>query len=242
MGASVSLRLSSSTQNGIEPTYLDDDPWKTLVQAETFEEAFLKGGGIVATHQGVFVGSEQCQYYGIRLFSIVEKLIDRIHPDRFAFNLYHNACPYCGGYGFLKSYPLEKWVDKRFAPLDPRMTSLGLHRVMPKATIAHFAKEGLFDFSVAPNELTSDEFHILLYGFKAYRFKKPGKAGVVEDDFWEWRGLNSYLYNNAQKLGVGDSVNSELKWRKCPFCAAGFRSTVTRYLREGKSIASYLKN
>ena len=223
-------------------TYLDDDPWKTLVQAETFEEAFLKGGGIVATHQGVFVGSEQCQYYGIRLFSIVEKLIDRIHPDRFAFNLYHNACPYCGGYGFLKSYPLEKWVDKRFAPLDPRMTSLGLHRVMPKATIAHFAKEGLFDFSVAPNELTSDEFHILLYGFKAYRFKKPGKAGVVEDDFWEWRGLNSYLYNNAQKLGVGDSVNSELKWRKCPFCAAGFRSTVTRYLREGKSIASYLKN
>ena len=142
----------------------------------------------------------------------------------------------------MKSYPLEKWVDKRFAPLDPRMTSLGLHRVMPKATIAHFAKVGLFDFSVAPNELTSDEFHILLYGFKAYRFKKPGKAGVVEDDFWEWRGLNSYLYNNAQKLGVGDSVNSELKWRKCPFCAAGFRSTVTRYLREGKSIASYLKN
>lgn len=221
-------------------THLDDDPWRALVQAETFEEAFLKGGGMVATHQGKFVGSEQCQYYGIRLFSIAEKLIDRIHPDRFAFNLYRNACPYCDGYGFLKSYPFENFVDKRFSPLDPKMTSLGLHRVMPKATIAHFAKEGLFDFSVAPNALTSDEYHILLYGFKAYRFKKPGKDGVVEDDFWEWRGLNSYLYNNAQKLGVGDALNADLKWRKCPFCAAGFRSVVTRYLRDGKTIASYL--
>ena len=223
-------------------THLDDDPWRALVQAKTFEEAFLKGCGMVATHQGAFVGTEQCQYYGIRLFSIAEKLIDRIHPNRFAFNLYRNACPYCDGYGFLKSYPLEKLIDKRFSPLDPKMTSLGLSRVIPKTTITHFAKEGLFDFSVAPNALTSDEYNILLYGFKAYRFKKQGKDGVVEDDFWEWRGLNSYLYNNAQKLGVGDVLNADLKWRKCPFCAAGFRSTVTRYLRKGKSIASYLKD
>lgn len=223
-------------------THLGDNPWRALVQAETFEEAFLKGCGMVATHQGAFVGIEQCQYYGIRLFSIAEKLIDRIHPNRFAFNLYRNACPYCGGYGFLKSYPFEKLIDKCFSPLDPKMTSLGLYRVIPKATITYFAKEGLFDFSVAPNTLTSDEYNILLYGFKAYRFKKPGKDGVVEDDFWEWRGLNSYLYNNAQKLGVGDVLNADLKWRKCPFCAAGFRSTVKHYLRKGKSIVSYLKD
>jgi excinuclease ABC subunit A len=220
--------------------HLDDDPWKTLVKADTFEEAFLKGGGVVATHQGIFPGSEKCQYYGIRLFSVTEKLIDGISPFRFAFNLYRNACSHCGGYGHLKSYPFEKWIDRRFSPLDPNMTSFGLHRVVPKATIAHFAKERLFDFSVAPNALTSEEYHILLYGFKAYRFRKPSKAGVVEDDFWEWRGLNSYIYHNSLKLSGKEDLNVHLEWRKCPFCASGFRSTVTRYQCDGKSMASYL--
>ncbi|NLC37273.1 MAG: ATP-binding cassette domain-containing protein [Alcaligenaceae bacterium] len=220
---------------------LDDDPWRTLVKAETFEEAFLKGGGVVATHQGVFPGSEKCQYYGIRLFSVTEKLIDGISPARFAFNLYRNACSHCGGYGHLKSYPFEKWIDRSFSPLDPNMTSFGLHRVMPKAAIAHFAKERLFDFSVAPSALTNDEYHILLYGFNAYRFRKPGKSGVVEDDFWEWRGLNSYIYRNASKLSVTEDLNAYLEWKKCPFCASGFKSTVTRYQCDGKSIASYLK-
>jgi len=220
--------------------YLDEDPWRALIKAETFEEAFLKGGGVVVTHQGVFSGPEECQYYGVRLFSVKEKLVDGISPAGFAFNLYRNSCAHCGGYGHLKSYPFEKWLDRRFSPLDPKMTSFGLNRVIPKATIAHFAKERLFDFSVALNELTSDEYHILLYGFKAYRFLKPGKAGVVEDSFWEWRGLNSYIYNNAAKLSKGENLNSHLEWKKCPFCTLGFRSTVAHYVSDGKSLASYL--
>lgn len=221
--------------------YLDGDPWRALVKAETFEEAFLKGGGVVVTHQGVFAGPEECQYYGIRLFSVKEKLVDGISPAGFAFNLYRNSCAHCGGYGHLKSYPFEKWLDRRFSPLDPKMTSFGLNRVIPKATIAHFAKERLFDFSIALNELTSDEYHILLYGFKAYRFLKPGKAGLVEDSFWEWRGLNSYIYNNAAKLSKGGGLNSHLEWKKCPFCVSGFRRAVAHYVCDGKSFASYLK-
>lgn len=219
--------------------YLDDDPWKTLVGAKTFDEAFLKGGGVVATYQDAFGGPERCEYYGVRLFSVKDKLIDGISPAGFVFNLYRNACSHCGGYGHLKSYPFEKWIDKRYSPFDPKMTSFALHRVMPKTTIAYFARERLFDFSVAPDELTSDDYHTLLYGFKAYRFLKPGKAGTVEDDFWEWRGLNSYIYNNASKLG--EDLNAHLEWRKCPFCASGFKRTVTRYLCDGKSIESYLK-
>lgn len=222
--------------------YLDEDPWRALMKAETFEEAFLKGGGVVVTHQGVFAGPEECQYYGVRLFSAKEKLVDGIYPAGFAFNLYRNSCAHCGGYGHLKSYPFEKWLDMRFSPLDPKMTSFGLNRVIPKATIAHFAKERLFDFSVALNELTSDEYHILLYGFKAYRFLKPGKTGVVEDSFWEWRGLNSYIYNNASKLSKGEDLNSHLEWKKCPFCTLGFRSAVAHYVCDGKSFASYLKS
>lgn len=109
-----------------------EDPWRALIKAETFEEAFLKGGGVVVTHQGVFAGPEECQYYGVRLFSIKEKLVDGISPAGFAFNLYRNSCAHCGGYGHLKSYPFEKWLDRRFSPLDPKMTSFGLNRVIPK--------------------------------------------------------------------------------------------------------------
>lgn len=222
--------------------YLNDDPWKILVKATTFDEAFLKGAGVVATHQGTYSGTENCIYYGIRLFSIEEGLVDGIFPAKFAFNLYRNACPYCHGYGHLKSYPLDKWIDKRVSPLHKDMSFLGLNRVIPKATISHFKKEKVFDFTLAPIDLTQDEYNIFLYGFKAYKFKKLGKAGAVEDDFWEWRGLNSYIYQNTSKLSPNEDLNVYLEWRKCPFCTLGFKNTATRYYRDGKTIVSYLKN
>lgn len=222
--------------------YASDDPWTTLVKASSFEEAFLKGSGVVATHEGSFPGPEECQYYGVRVFSLRERLVDRIAPSDFAFNLHRNACQYCDGYGKIKSYPFEEWLDKRFALSNPKISSLGLNKILPKATIAYFAKERLFDFTVPLAELSKEEFNILLYGLKAYRFKKSGKAGVAEDDFWEWRGLNSYIYRNTSKLSPREDLNAYLKWKKCPFCTFGFRNPVRKYCREGKSIESYLKN
>lgn len=221
--------------------YQDEDPWKILVKASTFEEAFLKGGGVVATHQGTYQGTEKCFYYGIRLFSVRERVVDRIFPSSFAFNLYRNACSYCHGYGHVKSYPFQDWIDKKFSPLDPKMTFLGLNKVMPKATIAYFAKEKLFDFTLPPLELTKEEYNILLYGFKSYKFLKAGRTGVVEDDYWEWRGLNSYIYNNSSKLSEKKDLDEYLCWKKCPFCTFGFRSSVKRYYRDEKTIESYLK-
>lgn len=221
--------------------YTSDDPWTTLVKAVSFEEAFLKGAGVVATHEGPFPGAEKCQYYGVRVFSLQERLIDRITPSNYAFNLYRNACQYCDGYGHIKSYPFEEWLDKRFALFDSKVSSLELKKIMPKTTITYFVKERLFDFTVPLAELSKEEFDILLYGFKAYRFKKPGKAGVAEDDFWEWRGLNSYIYRNSSKLSAREDLNTYLKWKKCPFCTYGFRNSVTKYCREGKSVESFLK-
>lgn len=221
--------------------YASDDPWTTLVKAVSFEEAFLKGAGVVATHEGSFPGAAKCRYYGVRVFSLQERLIDRIAPSDFAFNLYRNACRYCDGYGHIRSYPFDEWLDKGFALADSKISYLGLNNILPKATIAYFVKEGLFDFTVPLAELSKEEFNILLYGFKAYRFRKPGKAGVAEDDFWEWRGLNSYIYRNASKLSAREDLNAYLKWKKCPFCTYGFRNSVTKYCRGGKSIESFLK-
>lgn len=219
-----------------------DDPWKMLVRASSFDEAFVKGGGVVAVpaeNQRRAAGT--FSYLGTRLFSLKARLVDGIAPAEFAFNLYRNACPHCRGYGHIQSFPFEKWIDKRCSPLDPNMTSLRLNRVMPKATIAHFAKEGLFDFSAAPVKLTRDEYNILLYGFKAYRFRKPGKDGLVENDFWEWRGLNSYVYNNSTTLSPNEDLREYLAWTKCPFCIMGFRTSMTRYRLNGATFADVMK-
>ena len=220
---------------------LDADPWRVLVKSEIFDEAFLKGAGVVATYpEKVVVAPENCTYHTIRLFSLVDRVTDGIAPASFAFNLHSNACPYCKGYGHLKSYPFHKWIDTKYSVLDPEMTPYKINRVMPKSVIAKFAKEGLFDFSSVAKTLTQEEFNILLYGFKAYKFKKPGRAGKVEDDFLEWRGLNSYIYHNATKLSPNGNLNQYLELVTCPFCRYGFRSVVERYRHQEKTIVDYL--
>lgn len=221
---------------------LDADPWKVLVKAQTFDEAFLKGAGVVAIcPEGRGTVSAKITYHTTRLFSLADRIVDGIAPASFAFNLYRNSCPYCRGYGHLKSYPFKKWINAKYSVLDPELTPYKINRVMPRSALAKFAKEGLFDLSSAVEKLTEAEFNILLYGFKAYKFKKSGKAGTVEDDFLEWRGLNSYIYQNAAKLSPTGNLNQYLDWITCPFCCYGFRPTVKRYRHQGKTIVDYLK-
>jgi excinuclease ABC subunit A len=212
-----------------------------LVKTDTFEEAFVKGAGVVATYSDkVAMTSEKCIYHTIRLFSLIDRVVDNIDPASFAFNLYRNACPYCKGYGHFKSYPFHKWIDTNYSVLDPQMTPYKINRVMPKNVIVKFAKEGLFDFSSKVETLTEAEFNVLLYGFKAYKFIKSGKAGKVDDDFLEWRGLNSYIYHNSTKLSQNGNLNQYLDWVACPFCHYGFRPVVEWYRHQGHSIADYL--
>ena len=219
------------------------DPWRTLVKAESFESAFLKGAGTVATYiEGGMIDADTVTYHTIRLFSLVDQVIDQIEPASFVFNMHRNSCPYCNGYGHLKSYPFAKWINKKYSVFDEEMTPYKINKIMPKATIAKFAKEGLFDFSAVVETLSQEEFNILLYGFKAYKFKKPNKAGNVEDDFFEWRGLNSYIYHNSKKLSSNGNLHQYLDWVVCPFCCEGFRPTIERYVHKGKTFVDYLRN
>lgn len=216
------------------------EPWSALVEARSFDEAFFKGGGVVATASNCEAVPEEYTYHAIRLFSRTARVVDGIHPFSFAFNLYRNACPYCKGYAHLKSFPFSKWLDKSFSVLDPRCMPLKLGTVLPKTAIAKFAKEELFDFSKPVHGLTDGEFNILLYGFKPYKFLKEGKKGDVESDFFEWRGLNSYIYNNMGKLSPKKDISDELAWTPCPFCESGFRQSVRWYKVKGELISDCL--
>lgn len=213
------------------------DPWSFMVSADSLQSAYLNGAGVVITPEpnGSF------SYHTVRLVSLRERVVDRVFPHTFAFNLYRNACHYCNGYGYIQSYPLRDWVSRSHSVLDEGFMAYPVHKVIPKATLRRFAKEGLFDFSRAVETLSDQELNILLYGFKAYRFRKSGCSGDdSEAAYFEWRGVNSYLYRNAEKLSPGKDINNLIKWTICPFCIQGFSEKIRFYARKGRLITDFV--
>ncbi len=214
----------------------DTDPWSFMVSADSLQSAYLNGAGVVIAPgpNGAFT------YHTVRLVSLRERVVDRVFPHAFAFNLYRNACHYCNGYGYIQSYPLREWVSRSHSVLDKGFMAYPVHKVIPKATIRRFAKEGLFDFSRAVETLSDQELNILLYGFKAYRFRKSGCSDDSEAAYFEWRGVNSYLYRNAAKLSPGKDINNYIKWTTCPFCMQGFSEKIRFYARNGRLITDFV--
>lgn len=213
----------------------DIDPWSYMVRADSLPSAYLKGAGVVITPRpnGSF------NYHSVRLISPRERVVDRVFPHTFAFNLYRNSCHYCSGYGHIQSYPLKEWVNRSYSVLDKEFMAYPVHRVVPKATIKRFAKEGLFDFSQTVETLSDQELNILFYGFKSYRFRKEKSIDDSESAFFEWRGVNSYLYRNSEKLSPNKNINTSIKWIACPFCMQGFSEKIRFYAREGRLITEF---
>jgi excinuclease ABC subunit A len=216
----------------------DTDPWSFMVTAGSLQSAYLNGAGVVIAPgpNGVFA------YHTVRLVSLQECVVDRVFPHTFAFNLYRNACHYCNGYGKIQSYPLREWINRSRSVLDEGFMTYPVHKIVPKATIKRFAKEGLFDFSQPVETLSDQELNILLYGFKAYRFRKAGSSDDSEAAFFEWRGVNSYLYRNAAKLSPAQNINNSIKWTTCPFCMQGFSDKIRFYARKGRLITEFVGN
>lgn len=73
----------------------DTDPWSFMVTAGSLQSAYLNGAGVVIAPgpNGAFT------YHTVRLVSLQKRVVDRVFPHTFAFNLYRNACYYCNGYG-----------------------------------------------------------------------------------------------------------------------------------------------
>lgn len=222
---------------GIDKNVVDysGDVWKFRVRASSFEEAYVKGGGCVIVY-----ADNKYQYHAVRFVDPEGHVVDKVFPDKYAFNLYKNSCDYCGGYGYLKSYPFDKWIKRSLSIFDDSFVPLPLNKIIPKATVKRFAKENLFDFSLPYNKLSSDECNILLYGFKAYKFKKNGKPENNESSYIEWRGLNSYIYRNAAKLSPGKDINALLEYHKCPFCSNGISKKSDNYMIDNVPISDFL--
>ncbi|PCC99260.1 ATP-binding cassette domain-containing protein [Halopseudomonas pelagia] len=215
----------------------DDNPWSFRVCADSLQSAYLNGAGVVIVPRT----NGNFDYHTVRLLSLHERVVDRAFPHEFAFNLYRNSCHYCSGYGHIQSYPLREWINSSCSVLESDFMHYPLHKVIPKATIKRFAKEELFDLSKPAVTLSEHELNILLYGFKAYKFRKRDERDDSESAFFEWRGVNSYLYRNAEKLSPGKNINNSIEWLTCPFCIQGYSDKVRFYGFEGGVITDFLR-
>ncbi len=214
-----------------------EDDWQCLVASENLVSAYLYGAGIVIIRDQ----AGELSYHSVRLFSLQEKVVDRVFPQQFAFNLYKNACQHCYGYGKILSYPLQDWVDETKSILDKGVLPFPLEKSSPKRTINYFAKkEGLFDFSSSIQLLSKDERYILFYGFKAYRFQKPNAKSNADHQFYEWEGLNSYIYDKRNQFDTSTAFVDQVDWIDCPFCIHGFSSKVSYYQCGGEKFTDML--
>lgn len=209
----------------------EDDDWRCLAPSESLDSAYLKGSGVVVIREQ----SNELSYHSIRLLSLKEKVVDRVFPEQFAFNLYRNSCQHCHGYGKILSYPLGEWIDATKSILDKGSFPFPLENSLPKRTINYFAtKEGLFDFRKNIHQLSKVERDILFYGFKAYRFRKASAKSSADHQYYEWEGLNSYIYDKRKQLETSALFVDKVDWIVCPFCTHGFSSNISFYQCEGE--------
>ena len=211
------------------------NPWKVLVKADNFEEAYVKGLGIIAVEQ------DGLQYYSNRLFSIEAEVIGQLFP--IDFSLYANSCAYCNGYESIQAYHFESIItNSKVSILDRAVSNYDLNKIISKVAIKKLEKEGLFDLSKTISELTEYEFNVLLYGFKNYTFLKPGKKGEVEFDYIVWKGLNHYIYQGLNKIDKKDVLRGDVKFVDCPFCCKGYKNEFDFYKYNGMNLPTYMTN
>ena len=152
-----------------------------------------------------------------------------------------NSCNYCNGKGQKKVYDLDLIIkDKTKSILDDNFFNFKL-KVNLKTTISKFKQEGLFDFSKPYNKLSEDEKSIFLFGFKEYKFLKPNGKETTLGDYFEWKGLYHYIYDNVNKIEISQSIKASLRDTKCIFCGGiGIKNEVLYYTNNEKNIIDFL--
>jgi len=203
----------------------EKDEWHYRVICDDLEKAYNFGNGWISLKS-----ANQTYEFFTRLVSVKHQIIGTPKIDERTFNLYLNSCNYCSGDAKKRVYDLELIInDKSKSILDSDFFKFKL-KLNLKTTISKFAQEGLFDFSKPYNELSEDERNIFLFGFKEYKFLKPNGKKTTLGDYFEWKGLYFYIYDNLDKIKIAQNIKTSKRDVKCPFCVGiGIKSEVQYY-------------
>lgn len=201
--------------------------WSYLVEAKDFEDAFVRGKGIV------IVGGDSLTYHTVRSLSIINKHIGPLIDYKNYFNVYKNSCRFCKGYGVISSYPFEEYIDKEYSIFDFNFLGCDLLKILPKKLISFLMNDFRFPFELPFNKLSLDDQNIILYGAKHINF-----IPSLADEKGVWRGLNSYIYFYGSKLN-SKFKSSSIRTMSCPCCCKGFNNSVNYFSIENKRIFDF---
>lgn len=186
------------------------DAWNYLVAAQSLEEAYVRGKGVVATKNSVLT------YHTTRALSIKDQHIGPLIDYKDNFNIYLNSCRICKGYGMIKSYPFEKMINSNYSIFDEKFLGCNLFKILPKKLIEFLMKEFKFPFDLPFNQINLETQNIILYGAKHINF-----IPSLKDEKGIWRGINSYLYFYGAKVS-SEFQKSKIENLMCPCCKKGF--------------------
>lgn len=204
-----------------------DEAWGYLVKADTFDDAFIRGKGIIITKNTDIV------YHAVRSLSILDKNIGPLIDFKNYFNVYKNSCKICKGHGIIKSYPFDEFLNVDYSIFDYNLLGCDLLKILPKRLIVFLMNNFKFPFDFSFKDLNLETRNIILYGAKHINFI-PNLA----DEKGIWRGLNSYLYFYGYRLN-SKFKSSSIKMISCPCCSKGFNNSVHYYSVKGQKIFDF---
>lgn len=221
----------------LKETDYQNDEWDFLVPTEDIEKAYNFGNGWV-----VVIYKDKKYHFSTRLISFKNKLIGSPHIDEKTFNIYLNSCQYCNGENTKNAYSKDLIIaDNNKSIIDEGFFRFVYKRSF-KRIVNKFKSEGLFDFTKPFNTLTEDEKNIFLYGFREYRFLKENGDPSKDSDYFEWKGIYSYIYHGLSGIKIANEIKKSQHEVKCPFCDIGINKEVDFYTINNKSIIDLLKH
>lgn len=231
-------RLKNLIQLGFNISIKDAlliNEWDFRVEATSIEDAYNFGKGwITIVYNGVNIE------LSTRLINREKELVGSSKITQATFNLYCNSCNYCGSDGYLNTYNLNLIIKNASVSIFDKDFLYFTFKNRIKSVVNKFSSEGLFDFNKPFSELTQHEKNIFIFGFKEYKFLKPGGKVTTLSDYLVWEGLNNYLTEYLEYIDNGQDIKNSLHSIPCPFCTKGFNNEVIYYNYNGKNITEYL--
>lgn len=204
-----------------------DEVWSYLIEVDSFDDAFVRGKGIVVTKNSDII------YHTVRPLSILDKKIGPLLDYNNYFNVYKNSCKICGGYGVVKSYPFDNLLNFNYCIFDYNFLNCDLLKILPKKLIKFLIETYKFPFDQPFKDLSLEDRNIILYGAKHINF-----IPSLSDEKGIWKGLNSYLYFFGSRLSSSFKTSSICSI-DCPCCNKGFNSSVGYYVLNGRRVFDF---
>lgn len=214
-----------------------DSIWEFQVETDSPELAYNLGSGWLAIKNG-----EGLEVLSTRLVDFGNKIIGERSLTRKTFSSYYNGCRLCTGSGSVRYFDefigdeSRTCIDLEFyvQPIRDYVKKKILFKI--REAVNFFKAEGLADFSIPYQSLSTGERMELLHGIPHLSFtKKNGRADAISDQI-TWPGLIALLesYSSSMPQVLNSLIQENARMVNCYCCdGTGYAKELSGYLING---------